>query len=409
MGFEIRTVTAEEFVRGQTVVETAFFHRRPQPDSALWKLPYVDLDRTWAAFDGPDLVATLRTFGNELTVPGGAQLAVDAVTNVTVLPSHRRRGSLNGMMSASLAQAAERGDAVSILIAALWPIYGRYGYGPAVESAAYTIDTRKAVFRSDVVDRGRLSYVDTTTARAAFDQVYEASRRTQVGAIQRQPELTDIDYNLATAPGLEPWKGYCVLHHDVDGAPDGLLRYHVDDHWSAMVPGATLVVDDLIAATPEAYAALWRLCCEIDNVATVSAGNRSVDEPLRFLLTDGRAVTQRDRTDFVWVRLLDVPAALSARAYGSDDELVLEVDDPLGYAHGRFALAGGPGGATCSRTGSAPDLRLSAFALGAGYLGGMRLSGLAAAGLVTELEPGAVNRADAMFQSDVTPWCNTWF
>ncbi len=409
MGFEIRTVNADEFVRWQTVLEVAFFGHRPLPDAALWKLQYIDLERTWAAFDGPDVVATLRTFDNELTVPGGAHVSADAVTNVTVLPSHRRRGSLNGMMTASLAQAAERGDPVSILIAALWPIYGRYGYGPSIESAGYTIDTRLAKFRPEITDHGRLEYVEAAAARGAVDSIYGRIRRSQVGAIRRQPELTDLDFNLTTAPGLEPWKGYCVLHHDADGKPDGLLRYDVEAKWQGFTPDSTLAIHDLLAATPEAYAALWRLCCEMDNVVRVKAVDRSVDEPLPWLLTDGRCVRQENRTDFVWTRMLDVPAALSARRYPTAGSVVIEVDDPYGYAAGRFALEGGPDGATCTRTDATPDLSMSAFALGAGYLGGMRFNQLAAGRRLTEHTSGALARADAMFQSEVTPWCNTWF
>src|SRR5438874_13372926 len=127
MGLEIRTVDEDEFEAWQATQSIAFFNYIPPDTGSRWKRAFVDLDRCWAAIDGGRPVATLRTFGNEITVPGGGQVSADAVTNVTVLPTHRRRGSLNGMMTASLAQAAERGDPVSILIAARWLIYGRYG------------------------------------------------------------------------------------------------------------------------------------------------------------------------------------------------------------------------------------------------------------------------------------------
>lgn len=409
MGFEIRTVNEDELAAWQSVMNVAFFQTRDAAAAAQWRRPYTDLARTWGAFDGDRVVATYRTFANELTLPGGRQLPVDAVTAVTVLPSHRRQGALTGMMTASLAQAAERGDAVSILIAARWPIYGRYGYGPAIESATYTIDNSLARFRPEVVDRGRLEYVDLATARAVFDEIFERTRRTQVGAIQRQPEMMDVRYNLATAPGMDPWKGYCVLHRDVDGRPDGLLSYSVDDKWDVMAPDTTLTVEDLVAATPEAYGALWRLCCEMDNIARVKAGDRSVDEPLHWLMTDGRAATQSHRTDFVWVRILDVPIALGARTYRTSGRVVIEVDDPLGYAAGRFVLEGDPTGATCTRTDSSPDLTMSAVTLGSASVGGVRLTELAAAGLIGESTPGALATADAMFPAEVTPWCNTWF
>jgi predicted acetyltransferase len=378
--------------------------------AAKWKRPFVDLDRTWAAFDGPRLVAGLRSFANELTVPGGAQVAADAVTGVTVLPTHRRRGSLNGMMTASLAQAAERGDPVSILISARWRIYGRYGYGPATEGANYTVKTNTFALRSEVTDSGSVEIVSPTELRAEIDPIFERFRVGQVGAIQRQPQEVDRQYGINVGPpGFEVPKGWCALHRDADGRADGYLHYLVDDTWIGMEPDCTMTVHDLVTATPQAYAGLWRFAAEMDNVVRVKVSDRSIDEPLRWLLQDGRAITQDRQDDMIWVRVLDVAKALSARTYRVDGRLVLAVVDPLGHAAGRFALEGGPTGATCTRTDDEPDLTLTAYALGAAYLGGTRLRNLAMGGLVTEHTAGALSKADLMFTSEQTPWCNTWF
>jgi predicted acetyltransferase len=409
MGFEIRTVKEDEFVAWQTIMGPAFFFHRPMPEAAEYRRQFIDLARCWGAFDGDEVVASLRTFDERLTVPGGAHVAADAVTNVTVRATHRRRGALNGMMPASLAQAAERGDPVSILLAARWPIYGRYGYGPAANSAAYKIDTGLATFRAGIVDHGRVQFVDLATGRAAAGAIFDRFRKGQIGAIQRPDWVLDIEFNQVSPPGHDPWKGWCVLHLDTNGQPDGYLRYEVDDKWIGFAPDCTLTINDLVAATPEAYVALWRFCIEMDNVMWVKAGDRSTDEPLRWLLTDGRAITREAQDDFVWVRVLDVPAALSARRYLTEGRVVLEVEDLLGHAAGRFLLEGGPDGATCSRTDATADLALSAFALGSAYLGGVRLNELATGGLVTELTPGSLATTDAMFLSEVTPWCNTWF
>src|ERR1700712_4479744 len=166
MGFEIRTVKEDEFEAWQTTTSVAFFSTPPPDTTARWKLPPVGLERCWAAFDGSRPVGALRTFSNEITVPGGSQVAADALTNVTVLPTHRRRGSLTGMMTASLAQAVERGDPVSILIAARWPIYGRYGYGPATVGADYTVRTTGFALRPAVTDQGSIEIVTPAQLRA---------------------------------------------------------------------------------------------------------------------------------------------------------------------------------------------------------------------------------------------------
>lgn len=407
MPLQIRKVTEDEFPSWLTVTSTAFFSELPSAEYTAFRREHSDLDRSWGAFDGEQPVATLRTFPCELTLPGGAVVAADAVTSVTTLSTHRRQGALTAMMTASLEEATERGDVVSILIAARWPIYGRYGYGPATETTAFKIGTHNVVLPGAPV--GSLAFTDGASARVVAEPVYDAYRRGQLGGIKRRAWIFDMDFGLVELKGHDLWKGYCVVHRDLDGRPDGYLRYHVDDTWHGFEPDCTLIVDDLIATTPAAYADLWRLCLTTDNVTTVTAADRSVDEPLRWLLNDGRAVKTEERSDFLWVRVLDVPSALSARRYLVEGRLVVEVDDPLGTTSGRYALDGGPGGATCARTEVSPDLTMTASALGAALLGGTRLGPRAGSGAVVEHTHGALATADAMFLAETTPWCNTTF
>jgi len=68
----------------------------------------------------------------------------------------------------------------------------------------------------------------------------------------------------------------------------------------------------------------------------------------------------------------------------------------------------GPGGAataTCEPTADPADLAMPVTALGAAYLGGIRLGALAAAGLVTELRAGALAAASTAMSWDPAPWC----
>ncbi len=210
-------------------------------------------------------------------------------------------------------------------------------------------------------------------------------------------------------PGATPVKSYQAIYRAPNGDVDGYVRYTATQEWDHMRPKGTLSVMELTAATPDAYLRLWRYCCEVDLITRVQAGDRPVDEPLVWLLRDGRALRQTGRFDFLWVRVLDVAAALSARRYATDGRLVLEVTDTLGIAAGRFALEGGPAGATCTTTDATAELTLPVTSLGSVYLGGMSVSALADAGRIDEHAPGALARADTMFRSPVTPWCSTWF
>jgi predicted acetyltransferase len=407
--FHVKTVDATELRAWYDALSSAYFLTADPQAIADFRRPQLELNRTWAAYDGDRIIATLRSFPAELTVPGGALLAADAVTNVATMPSHRRRGALTSMMTASLEAAAQRGDPLSILIAARWRIYGRYGYGPATELAEYSIDTVLADFGPLGRD-GHLEYVDTATGYALAPALFDRFRRAQSGAIRRDYVDFDREFGKAVMPGRTAWVGRVVVHRPAPGAEiDGYVRYHVDEHWEGMRPMSVVVVDDLVATTQSAYAALWKLCCDLDNVTTVKAPNRSVDEALPWMLADARAMVQVGRSDIVWLRLLDVETALSARRYLTTGSLVIEVHDAMGHAAGRYELGGGPDAASCTRTTKPADIELTVTTLGSAYLAGVSLQTMAAAGLVIEHRAGAVALADAMFKWNAVPWCSTWF
>jgi predicted acetyltransferase len=187
------------------------------------------------------------------------------------------------------------------------------------------------------------------------------------------------------------------------------VRYQGKQIWDDMVPNGLLTLDELVALTPAADRRLWQYCCDIDLMATLEAGDRSVAEPLAFMLSDGRAIRQSARFDFVWLRVLDVCGALASRRYEVDGGIVIEVIDPMGFAGGRYSLEGGPAGATCAPSRAEPELTMPVDALGSIYLGGVPVRTLAAAGRVEERRSGALAKADLMFRSHPVPWCSTWF
>jgi predicted acetyltransferase len=411
MPVEIRTLRPEDTRPFTSAVRLGFLGD-PDPAAEAAQVPFwerrVDLRRAWGAFDGGRCVATLRTHPFELSVPGGRTLSADGLTAVTVTPTHRRRGLLTTMLTGSLRAAADRGDPVSILIASEYPIYGRFGYAPVTEGATYEIDVRGAGFRRSAT--GTVELVEPDELRKLAPPVYERFRPERPGVLSRDDPRWDMDLGLDHPEGQPPrWKGRAVVHRDAAGEPDAYLRYHVDDSHEGRRSTAVLVVDELIAATPDGYADLWRYCLEVDLVRTVRAEDRPVDEPLPWLLTDARAARLTERADMLWLRLLDVPAALTGRGYRCAGRLVLEVVDPDGHAAGRFALDAGPDGATCVRTDATADLTLPATALATAYLGGFRLRALGDAGLLDEHRPGALADADTLFAAERVPWCNLWF
>lgn len=363
-------------------------------------------NRWWAAFDGPSIVTTVRTVPLSTTMVGGAVLTSCGITGVTTAASHRRLGLMEQALLGALRDGRERDEPLSTLIAAEWPIYGRYGYGPASESAGYRIDTADLRWRYE--GEGSVEIFDADTAVALGRSVYERHRHSS-------PSETDRDGTiwqqfLCGLPS-EPFKGFYAVCRDRAGAVSGYVLYKIEDRWEHRRPANVLTVEELVAVDAAAEARLWRFVCEIDWVATVKAADRRTDEPLRHWLHDGRALAQTDRYDFVWARPLDVAACLAARTYAAPLALTIEVDDPLGLSDGRFRLMadGGHQRGDCRPTTLTPDITVPVSTLGAVLFGATSWTTLQAARQLSEHAAGSVAAAEAAFHSVTVPWSCTMF
>jgi predicted acetyltransferase len=370
-----------------------------------------ELDRVIGAFDGDRVVGTFRTFGVQLTVPGRARVPVSAVTAVTVLPTHRRRGTLTSLMADDLARAKARGDAACILISAEWPIYGRFGYGPATWHARWTVRVRAAELAGRPT--GTVEIVQPLEARRLLPEIYDRYAAAQPGEITRPEDRWDFDLGLMELPGRPRWRGSIAVHRDEAGELDGYARYHGEEVWEDGIPDNLMHLDELHGVTAEAELELWRYLVQVDLTATIRADTRREREPLQWFLGDARAARVSGLSDFLWLRPVDVERLLGARSYERDGDLVLEIADVVdgkpGPAAGRFRLQATSGAATCRRTDAAPDLRLDVRHLGAAVLGGTRLIDATRAGGATEHRPGALTEADALFRTADAPWCTSWF
>jgi predicted acetyltransferase len=410
MTIEIRRVRPDEL--GESVEAlTAAFLERPDIDAVVKELsPRWDLDRVWVAHDGDRVCGTFRSWATEITVPGGARLPAAAVSGVTVLPTHRRRGILRGMVAAEHAAIRERGEAMALLHAAEYPIYGRFGYGPGTLEATWTLDARAAVVVPPA--SGRVEYVvPGPDSLPLIRDVYERYRVGQPGEIRRMDHRWEGDLGMTPGVWSPAWKGFLVLHRGADGTVDGYARFsRSEDRWEGNRPSNVVTLDELHALTTDAYATLWRFLAEMDWVATVKAPRRARDERLPWLLADARHAQLTDVTDGLWVRLFDVAAALAARTYEREGVTVIEVVDPE-RTEGRYRvrLDAGPDGATCMETSETAEVTVPVEALGAAYLGGPSLRRAVLAGGADEHRAGALDRLDALLRTRDEPWTSTFF
>ncbi|MEU2625092.1 GNAT family N-acetyltransferase [Streptomyces sp. NPDC007157] len=405
---EVRPITEPELEDWHRALKTGFL----QPPT----LPADQLDarrrqfvpgRLLGAFDGSRCVATFRSFDQELTTVGGATVPADAISNVTVTATHRRRGLLTRMMSQDLAAAKERGDVVATLIAAEYPIYGRFGFGPATTLTEWTVEVGRTGLDprwSAPEDGGRIDLLDAEDVRKLGPELHERVRRGTPGAISR----SELWWQLRTgAVRFESdWKEpFHAAYRSAEGEVEGLVAYEVDDTWHGKQPDETATVKWLLGATPAAERALWHYLCSIDWITRVKSGWRSPDDLLPHYLPDPRAARITTQADWLWVRILDVVRALETRTYDVPGSLVLEVVDRQGLAGGRFRLDASPEGASCVPTADVPELTLDIAELASVWLGDQSVARLHALGRVQEARVGAARKADALLRTSGRPWC----
>ncbi len=405
---EIRPIAPDEFA-AFVRTDAAAFGVHLNDDEIARARPSFELDRSLAAFADGRIVATTGAYSFDLTLPGPATLPIAGVSYVAVLPTHRRQGLLRRLMRRQLDDLRARGEAVAVLTASESSIYGRFGYGPATSVAYFEITRTHAAFARPFDSGGRLRLLDHVAAFEALLDVYDRVRRRQPGALSRGPEKWRelLSYPSGTEDAAA--RLFYVVHNS-GGRPDGVAVYSVENRWSEGLPDGLLLVRELFAETPGAYAALWRYCLDADLIGTIKAERRPVDEPLRWLLAEPRRLRVTRWSDDLWLRLVDVPAALAARRYAASGSVVLDVRDEFcPWNNGRYRLDGDPTGAACRPTTAPADLALDVADLAAVYLGGVRFGPLASAGRVGELMPGALARADALFVADPAPWCATAF
>ncbi|MFG2473914.1 GNAT family N-acetyltransferase [Streptomyces fagopyri] len=409
-GIAVRPITETEIPDWTRALNTGFL-RSPavSEQETADRGSYMHLPRTLGAFDTDRCVATFRSFPQQLTAVGGALVPAEAITNVSVTATHRRRGLLTRMMGTALPAAKERGDVVATLIAAEYPIYGRYGFGPATTATQWTVDVpRTGLDRrwSGPADGGRIDLVDGGEVRKTGPELHARLSRTQPGVVSRTERWWQKNTGALTADRDTWTEPFYAVYRSADGAVEGLVAYESDDNWGdAKQPLNTATVKWLIGVTPAAERALWHYLCSIDWITRVRTGWRAPDDLLPDLLPDPRAARITSQADWLWVRILDVVRAMEARTYAGSGTLVLDVTDRDGLSAGRYRLDAGPDGAVCVPTGQSADLTLDVRELSALWLGEASAVRLAALGRVREEREGAASVADALLRTSRRPWC----
>jgi predicted acetyltransferase len=359
------------------------FHDRIDDTQRENERAMLELERSLIAEDRGAVVGHTTALSRDLTVPGAVVPAAH-VTGVSVAPTHRRRGLLSALMRRQLTELAEAGrEPIAVLWASESAIYPRFGYGGAAARVSIHAMNREVFApRLPEAPAGRLRIINPASSVAELEAVYERLRPERVGWSSRNEAQWHHLLKEGRSKGGTELRG--VLYETSDG-PAGYALWRAQERWTEWGPDGEIDVTEAVADGTEAYATIWAFLLGLDLARTVRFGYAAVDEPLHYLVGDPRRLG-RKLLDGLWLRLVDLPAALEARAYAAPLDVVFEVTDPIIEGNnGRWRLAGGPGKVTCARTDDAPDVACSITDLGAAYLGGTSLAALAAAGRVRRL------------------------
>jgi len=400
MDITVRPCASVEELRDALNVISHYVGQQNELEDAVRFARWMEVERVHAAFEADRIVGGAGAFSYRLSVPGGGDVPAAGVTVVGVLPTHRRRGVLTSLMTAQLDDCRARGDLVAYLWASESTIYGRFGYGLASRIGAMRLARERSGFGQPFEPRGTVRLVEPAEALRTFPALYDRTRAQRPGMFSRSREWWETR-RLFDDPARRQGGPLNRALLELDGEPAGYALYRVKQDWQDGASAGVVTVTEVVTPTPEATRELWRWLLDFDWTSEFVADLLPLDHPLFLLLAEPRRL-RLTVNEGVWVRLVDVPGALAARAYAAAEPVVLEVVDTLLPENaGRWRVAQDG----VERTDDEPDLRLDVAQLGCVYLGGFAFAELARALRVEELRPRAAARADDLFRTGIEPWC----
>jgi predicted acetyltransferase len=409
-GLEYALVDGATFDPFLRAVSRGFLDSEPTDDQIADSRDALQNRRMTGVFDRSGFhperpVGTVDSWVTELTTEPGHTLPLWAISAVTVAPTHRRRGIARVMLAGELRTARDAGLAIAGLTVSEATIYGRWGFSPAVYTADWRIDSSRVRWTGPT-PAGRLDFLEQSEIPDRLGALHDRTRLARPGQVAGWPGLWRRTAGLR--PGADDAKKVrAVAYRDESGVERGLLVYTIKerDEYNR----AELIVHQLVADGDDAYAALWRFAIEHDLVGTVIASLQTVDAPVRWMLSDQRAA-KVTVTDHHWLRILDVPAALSSRSYAAPLDVTLQVTDPLGFATGRWRWRVDADGAARVEPAEASeaDVEITVGGLSSILLGGVPAASLRSAGIVTGEAP-VIAALDAALTPQATPLLDIWY
>lgn len=397
MAIEIRTATDNDWEAICRADGRAFGFGYTDAEMAERK-PLHDLSRFRIAVDNGEIVSTAGSYALDVTLPGGVCVPMGGVTWVSTLATHRRQGIMRQAVEAVHADIDERGEPLATLWASEGSIYEHLGYGIASQVRVTTINPRLVSIRPEYrPSPASVRYIDGDEAISAMTHIWERFRRCRTGEVNHDQMYNEVVYQMRTRPEGAMSGAYYLGH------ADGYAAYRIEQKWNTGHPAHIMHLIELAAVTPEAHAALWQTLLSVDLVGEIRSSVIAPDDPLPFLLDNQRALRTIEVNDAIWANVRDPAICFGARAYRCSDRLVIEADGK------RWAIEGGPDGASCRAARTRPDLVTTHAWFSALLYGGTLPSALVAGRRMTARNADVLNRADQFFGTALVPYCQSHY
>lgn len=401
MGVTIGPVPPERADEYLDVAGGAFGFDHDEGDTSRFSR-YYEWDRARAAYDGERMVGTAGAYSLEMTVPGST-MSCGGTTVVSVLPTHRRRGILRMMLDSHFEDVRERGEPIAGLWASESSIYGRFGYGIAARDAEIEVRRDHGGFHRLAAPQAPVRLIGREEATKLLPDFYDSVRHRHPGFFARSRAWWN-DRRLHDPPDdRDGATAFRFAVTEENGHVTGFVQYRYKEQWTDGHGAGEVRITELLAGGPESWSGLWHFVLEHDLTATIKASHRSIDDPIFGLL----AAPRRARTtvdDSLWIRIMDIPAALEGRSYAANAAVVVSVHDPVDASLTTWRLDVSPEGAEISASDEAPDVELDLSDLSACFMGWSRFQDMAAAGRIAG-DHRFLRELDAAFDWFPSPWC----
>lgn len=349
------------------------------------------------------VVGTYESFPGTINLGGVDLVGARFISGVSVRTSHTRRGVLRALITDDLNRAAEQGQPLALLTASQGDIYGRFGFGVVINWHTLKVTGGKQFRLRSELDTNVIE-VDPSWVLENSSAFFERHHRQQVGSAYRRPSYP---HWLLYSRGSKEINRelHALVATNADGEIIGYLTYRHKTQDEVR----QIRIGDFVTLGERAGLALWDHLARMDLVEAVIFGQGSADEPIVAAAANPRHIKVTDVADILWARVLDPVAVVQQRGYlpeaGRDLTFTIEVEDPLGYAAGRYLIEAGDDAVNATAdtaAGSLPTsqthISLEVKDLAPLLLGHHRLSTLVDAGLVQVSDLRPVPAIDRLFQ-----------